>query len=82
MIGKAGDLMRKYPITSTTLGGGGSILGLIWALKSLSKPEQDAVLDAAAAEEEGSDATAYGLSSGSLLGAAAILAVMDQDEDL
>ena len=40
--------MRKYPITSGTLVGGGSILGLVGVLKSLSKPEQEAVVDAAA----------------------------------
>ena len=75
--------MRKYPITSGTLVGGGSILGFVGVLKSLSKPEQEAVVDAAiAAEEESSGADAYGLSSGSLLGAAVILGMMDEDEDL
>ena len=47
MFRKAADKMRAHPITSTALVGGGSILGLVGVLKSLSKPEQEAVIDAA-----------------------------------
>ena len=50
--------MRKYPITSGTLVGGGSILGLVGVLKSLSKPEQEAVVEAAAEAEASGVVTA------------------------
>ena len=49
----------------------------------MSKPEQEAVIDAAImAEQEEGDATAYGLSSGSLLSAAVVLGMMDEDKDI
>ena len=83
MIRKAADKMRAHPITSTALVGGGSILGLVGVLKSLSKPEQEAVIDAAvAAEQDEGDATAYGLSSGRLLSTAVVLGMMDKNKDV
>ena len=82
MFRKAADKMRAHPITSTALVGGGSILGLVGALKSLSKPEQEEVIDAAliAQEDEGTDV--LGLSSASLLSAAVVLGMMDEDADI
>ena len=83
MSRKAADKMRAHPITSTALVGGGSILGLVGVLKSLSKPEQEAVIDAAImAEQEEDDATAYGLSSASLLSAAVVMGMMDEDDEI
>ena len=76
------DYLYNHP-GKAALVGGGSILGTIGILRSLSKPEQEAVLDAAiAAEQEGGGEVA-GLSGGSLIGAAVILGMMDEDnEDL
>ena len=83
MFRKASDKMRAYPITSTALVSGGSILGLLGVLKSLSKPEQEAVIDTAGAAEQGEgDATAYGLSSGSLHSTTVVHGMMDKDKDL
>ena len=83
MIRKAADKMRAHPITSTALVGGGSILGLVGVLKSLSKPQQEAVIDAAVpAEQDEGDATAYDLSSGRMLSTAVVLGMIDEDEDL
>ena len=83
MFRKAADKMRAHPITPTALVGGGSILGLVGVLKSLSKPEQGAVIDAAImAEQEEGDATAYGLSSASLLSAAVVMGMMDEDDEI
>lgn len=74
--------MKAHPVT-TTLVGGGSILGILGTLKALSKPEQDAVVDAAiAAEQEGGDGTVLGVSSASLLAAAALTGMFEEDEDL
>ena len=83
MFRKAAQKMREYPITSATLVGGGTILGLAGILKGMSKSEQEAVIDAAVAaeEEEKTGAGALGLSSGSLLGAAVILGMMDDEDE-
>ena len=83
MSRKAADKMRAHPITSTALVGGGSILGLVGVLKSLSKPEQEAVIDAAImAEQEESDVTAYGLSRASFLSSAVVMGMMDEDDEI
>ena len=75
--------MRAHPITSTALVGGGSTLGLVGVLKSLSKPEQEAVIDAAImAEQKEGGATAYGLSSASLLSAAVVMGMMNEDDEI
>ena len=75
--------MPAHPITATALVGGGSFPGLVGVLQSLIKPEQEAVIDAAImAEQEEGDATAYGLSSGSLLIAAVVMGMMDEDEGI
>ena len=82
MIRKAGELIKAHPMT-TALVGGGSILGIAGTLKALSKPEQDAVVDAAiAAEQDKGDGTVLGVSSASLLAAAALVGMTDGDEDL
>ena len=74
------DYLYEHP-GKAALVGGGSILGTIGILQSLSKPEQDAVLDAAiAAEQEGGGEVA-GISGGSLLDAAVILGMMDEDNE-
>ena len=49
----------------------------------MSKPEQEAVINAAImAEQEEGDATAYGLSSASLLSAAVVMGMMDEDDEI
>ena len=49
----------------------------------MSKPKQEAVIDAAImAEQEEDDATAYGLSSASLLSAAVVMGMMDEDDEI
>ena len=50
MLRKAGQLIKANPIPSALVGTG-SILGLLGALRSLSKPEQEVVLEAAAEAE-------------------------------
>ena len=75
--------MPAHPITATALVGGGSIPGLVGVLQSLIKPEQEAVIDAAImAEQEESDATAYGLSRASSLSSAVVMGMMDEDDEI
>ena len=82
MLRKAGQLIKANPIPSALVGTG-SILGLLGALRSLSKPEQEVVLEAAAeAEASGVETAVTGLGGTGLMAAGAMLAMMEDDDDL
>ena len=80
VLNSAGDYVKEHP-RQAVLFGGGSILGTIGILKALTKPERDAVLDAAVVAEQENDDTKFGLSSTGLIAAGVILGMIEDDED-
>ena len=79
---KAGDYARQHPVVSGLVVGG-SVLGTVGILKGLTKDEQQEVVGAAIQAEQDGGGEVLGLSSGSLLGAAVVMGILDefQDED-
>lgn len=80
-IRKAGQYLKEHPV-QTALIGGGSILGSLGLLRSLTKPEMDYVIGEAIAQEQDGTKDALGLGSTGLLSAALILGLSEEDEDL
>ena len=63
------------------LAAAGGVLGAAGVLRKLNQDEQELVLDAAVEAESQGGGQVLGMSSGTLIGAAAVLAIMENDED-
>ena len=80
MLRKAGQILKAHPVKSTLAGAGG-ILGLAGVLKTLSPKEQEMVLNEAIPQEDENQATVYGVTGGSLMAAAALLALTEDNPE-
>ena len=63
------------------LAAAGGVLGAAGVLKKLNQDEQELVLDAAVEAESQGGGQVLGMSSATLIGAAAVLAIMENEED-
>ena len=77
---KAGQYLNNHRLIAGLAGAGG-VLGTVGILQKLSQNEQHLVLDAALEAEREGGGKVLGMSSGTLLGAAVVLEMMENDED-
>ena len=77
---KAGQYVTNHPMI-VGLAGAGGVLGAADVLKELSQEEQELVLGAAVEAERGGGGEILGMSSATLIGAAAVLEIMESEDD-
>ena len=77
---KAGNCLNNRRIIGGLAAAGG-VLGIVGILQKLSQNEHDLVLDAALEVEREGVGEILAISSGTFIGAAAVLEIMENDED-